>query len=241
MTLNPRRWLRAVFDALEALCSRAFTAPWNPLLQLGSLGWFFYWVVAISGIYLYVFFDTGITRAYDSLEAITHGQAWLGGVLRSLHRYAADAFVLLMLAHLLREWLFGHWSGFRRFSWLTGVPLLLFAFVSAIGGFWLNWDQLGQFSGVATAEWLDWLPIFALRTAALLQRTRADLEEAPVEIALRGKGFQLAVDEEWIGASPLTAAALDDEVRQWAAVGMELTLRRIKTPPSAVPRPGGRD
>jgi exopolyphosphatase/guanosine-5'-triphosphate,3'-diphosphate pyrophosphatase len=88
---------------------------------------------------------------------------------------------------------------------------------------------------------VDWLPIFALRTAALLQRTRADLEEAPVEIALRGKGFQLAVDEEWIGASPLTAAALDDEVRQWAAVGMELTLRRTKTPPSAVPRAGGRD
>ena len=35
------------------------------------------------------------------------------------------------------------------------------AFVCGIGGFWLNWDRLGQFSAVATAEWLDALPLFA--------------------------------------------------------------------------------
>ena len=34
-----------------------------------------------------------------------------------------------------------------------------FVFVAAIGGFWLNWDQLGQFSAIATAEWLDALPL----------------------------------------------------------------------------------
>ena len=52
MTANPRQWLRAVFGALEALCSRVFTPAWNPLLQLGALGWFFFWVVVVSGIYL---------------------------------------------------------------------------------------------------------------------------------------------------------------------------------------------
>jgi coenzyme F420-reducing hydrogenase delta subunit/ferredoxin len=39
--------------------------------------------------------------------------------------------------------------------------LVLFAFVCAIGGFWLNWDQLGQFSAQATAEWIDALPLLA--------------------------------------------------------------------------------
>jgi len=33
--------------------------------------------------------------------------------------------------------------------------------VSAVGGFWLAWDRLGQFSAVATAEWLDALPCLA--------------------------------------------------------------------------------
>jgi ferredoxin/coenzyme F420-reducing hydrogenase delta subunit len=146
---------------LEHGLDAAFGASLNPLRHLGALAFMMFWLLAVSGIYLYAVLDTSAEGAWRSIDQLSRQQWYLGGLLRSLHRYAADAFVLLMLAHLLREWLFGHWSGFRRFSWLTGVPLLLFAFVSAIGGFWLNWDQLGQFSAIATAEWLDWLPVFA--------------------------------------------------------------------------------
>jgi len=45
------------------------------------------------------------------------------------------------------------------------VPLIGFVFVGAIGGFWINWDQLGQFSAVATLEWLDALPLLAAPVA----------------------------------------------------------------------------
>ncbi len=139
----------------------AFTPALNPLRQLGALAFLMFWLLALSGIYLYIVIDTSATGAYPSIESLSR-QAWLpGAAVRSVHRYAADAFVVLMLAHLLREWLFGRTHGFRRFSWLTGVPLLLFAFVSAIGGFWLNWDELGQFSATASAELLDGLPFFA--------------------------------------------------------------------------------
>jgi ferredoxin/coenzyme F420-reducing hydrogenase delta subunit len=41
------------------------------------------------------------------------------------------------------------------------VALLPLIAVSAVGGFWLNWDKLGQFSAIATAEWLDALPLLA--------------------------------------------------------------------------------
>ena len=81
--------------------------------------------------------------------------------MRGVHRYAADAFAFVTLAHLAREWLLGRYTGFRWFSWLTGVPLLPLVFACGIGGFWLNWDRLGQFSAVATAEWLDALPFLA--------------------------------------------------------------------------------
>ncbi len=33
-------------------------------------------------------------------------------------------------------------------------------FASAIGGYILVWDELAQYAAVATAEWLDWLPVF---------------------------------------------------------------------------------
>ena len=80
--------------------------------------------------------------AWHSIDRTSRQQWYLGGVLRSLHRYAADAFVLLMGRTRCANGCSATGRP-RRFSWLTGVPLLLFAFVSAIGGFWLNWDQLG--------------------------------------------------------------------------------------------------
>jgi ferredoxin/coenzyme F420-reducing hydrogenase delta subunit len=156
-----RERLLSTWRVLEHGFDAAFGAALNPLRHLGALGFLMFWVLAVSGIYLYAVLDTSASGAWHSIDSLSRQQWYFGGLLRSLHRYAADAFVALMLAHLLREWLVGHWQGFRRFSWLTGLPLLLLAFVSAIGGFWLNWDQLGQFSAMATAEWLDALPLFA--------------------------------------------------------------------------------
>lgn len=135
----------------------AALAAWR---QLGALGFLMVWLLALSGIYLYAVLDTSAGGAWTSIDALSREQPFVGGLLRSLHRYAADAFVLLMLAHLVREWLAGHTHGFRRFSWWTGVVLLPLAAAAAIGGFWLNWDRLGQYSAIATAEWLDALPLF---------------------------------------------------------------------------------
>ncbi|MDD9982478.1 MAG: cytochrome b/b6-like protein, partial [Gammaproteobacteria bacterium] len=64
--------LRGALEHAESVFDAAFTPALNPLYQLGALGWFFYWIVAVSGIYLYIFFDTGVEEAYVSIERITH-------------------------------------------------------------------------------------------------------------------------------------------------------------------------
>ena len=51
------------------------------------------------------------------------------------------------------------YSGVRWFSWVSGIPLLWLLFASAIGGYWLVWDQQAQYIAIMTAEWFDWLPI----------------------------------------------------------------------------------
>ncbi len=151
----------AAWRRLEHGFDAAFAAALNPLRHLGALGFLAFWLLAASGIYLYAVLDTSAAGAYRSIVDLSQQQPWLGGLLRSLHRYAADAFVILMATHLLREWLHGHYRGMRRFSWLTGVPPIVLVFVSAIGGFWLHWDRLGQYSAIATAEWIDALPLLA--------------------------------------------------------------------------------
>jgi quinol-cytochrome oxidoreductase complex cytochrome b subunit/coenzyme F420-reducing hydrogenase delta subunit len=146
---------------IERRFDRVFGAQANPLRHLGALGFFFFWWLVGSGIYLYAVLDTSATAAYESIARLSREPWHVGGLLRSAHRYAADGFVVVMVLHLVRAWSLGRFRAFRRHAWWTGIPLLLFAFASAIGGFWLNWDQLGQFSAEATAEWLDALPLFA--------------------------------------------------------------------------------
>ncbi len=148
------RWSEHIFD-------RLCTAQLNPLRHLGALAILAFILAAISGVWLYVMFDTSASGAYESIESLSRSRWSIGGVMRSLHRYAADTVVVLTLLHLLREALHGRWRHFRRFSWLTGCVLLPLFAASAIGGFWLNWDQLGQFSAIATAEWLDAWPFLA--------------------------------------------------------------------------------
>lgn len=154
------RPLRFLFDRAERFLGLFFPAAWNPLLNLGALGFFFYWVITVSGIYVYIFFDTGVTQAYASVEYMTREQWYAAGVMRSLHRYASDALIVVMLMHIMREFALDRYRGVRWFSWITGVPILVFVYVAGITGYWLVWDRLAQYVAIVTTEWLDRLPIF---------------------------------------------------------------------------------
>jgi ferredoxin len=68
---------------------------------------------------------------YNSIGYLSHEQWYLGGVLRSLHRYASDGFMLVMMLHLVREWSYGRYYGFRLYSWMTGIPLIWLAYIAA--------------------------------------------------------------------------------------------------------------
>ncbi|MCB1380363.1 MAG: cytochrome b N-terminal domain-containing protein [Alphaproteobacteria bacterium] len=154
---RPIRWL---FDSLERALSGVFPPAWNPLLNLGALGFFFYWIITVSGIYVYIFFDTGITQAYGSVEYMTNDQWYAAGVMRSLHRYASDGLIVVMLVHILREFALDHARGVRWFSWMTGVPVLIMVYAAGISGYWLVWDKLAQYVAIVSTEWLDMLPFF---------------------------------------------------------------------------------
>lgn len=156
-----RRGALIAYQRIEHAFDGVFGAALNPWRHLGALGFLFFWILAVTGLYLYAALDTSVEGVFRSIDWLTRVQWYLGGVLRSLHRYAADAFLLVTLLHLLREFLLGRYTGFRHFSWLTGVPLLWFIYISGVVGIWLRWDQLAQFSAAATAEWLDALPVFA--------------------------------------------------------------------------------
>ncbi len=155
-----RAIIRRGFEWIERPFERLFGPALNPLAQLGALGFFFFWIVAVSGIYLFIFFDTGIERAYESVERLSTVYWYHAGVMRSFHRYASDLLVVMAAVHLLREFAYDHYRGVRWFSWLTGLPIIWLLYGSGITGYWLVWDKLAHFVAITTSELLDWLPIF---------------------------------------------------------------------------------
>jgi len=152
--------MKLVFVWAEGWFDRFFGPKWNPFYCLGALGYYYFWIVSVSGIYIYIFFDTGVPQAYESTEYITHDQWYLAGIMRSVHRYASDAMVVMVLMHFCREFAFDRYRGGRWFSWVTGVSTIWLLFSAGVTGYWLVWDKLAQYIAIVSTEWFDWLPIF---------------------------------------------------------------------------------
>jgi ferredoxin/coenzyme F420-reducing hydrogenase delta subunit len=155
-----RRLFRRCFEWLEAPLDLGFGAKLNPMHHLGALTIYFFWIVLVSGIWLFIFFRTSVDGAYESVEYLTHRQWYIGGVMRSLHRYASDAAIVTLVLHIAREWVFDRYRDKRWFSWVTGIPLIWIIIPLGITGYWLVWDQLAAYVALSSAELLDALPIF---------------------------------------------------------------------------------
>ncbi len=71
----------------------------------------------------------------------------------------------------------------------------------------------------------DWLLIFSLRLAVILHRSRDDAPLPAFTVRRGERGFVLGLDPHWLEASPLSAAALEEEGRQWSGLGMEIRIK----------------
>ena len=146
--------------------AKAFGPTGSPFNHLGSLTIFFCWIVLISGIWLLIFFRTSVSGAFESVEYLTREQWYLGGIMRSLHRYASDGAIVTILLHVFKEFSFDSYRGKRWFTWITGMPLVWLVFMLGITGYWLVWDELAQFVAITSAELIDRIPIFTDSMAA---------------------------------------------------------------------------
>jgi exopolyphosphatase/guanosine-5'-triphosphate,3'-diphosphate pyrophosphatase len=79
----------------------------------------------------------------------------------------------------------------------------------------------------------DWLLVLSLRLAAILHRARDAAALPDILVKQTERGFQVSVDADWLASVPLTAAALEEEGRQWLGLGMELRLRAGRAPAKA--------
>ncbi len=153
------RFFERGFLAFDRLLGRALPSEFNPFLNTGAIAVVAFFVAAVTGVILLLWYKPSVVQAYPSVAAMADSP-WTAGLMRSLHRYSSDLCMFFALVHALRLFFERRFVGSRWLAWVTGMLMLGLLWFIGWSGYWLVWDERAQHIAVGTARALDVLPIF---------------------------------------------------------------------------------
>jgi len=125
---------------------------------LGGLALFLLLIEILSGILLMVYYRPSPEVAYESVRFLM-SRVRLGWLVRGIHKWTADLFILVVLGHLLRIYFHGAYREGRQLNWVIGVLLLLVVGAFAFTGPPLVWDQSAFWGAEAVRKVLARVPL----------------------------------------------------------------------------------
>jgi quinol-cytochrome oxidoreductase complex cytochrome b subunit len=112
---------------------------------LGGLSAFVFLLLVATGLLLMFYYVPSVERAYNDMQDLEFVVPF-GLFLRNLHRWAAHAMVILVIAHMARVFYTGAYKPPRQFNWVVGVALLVLTLMLSFTGYLLPWDQLAYWA-----------------------------------------------------------------------------------------------
>ena len=167
---------------VRTLMRKVFPDHWT--FMLGEIALWSFVILLLTGTYLALFFQPSTAPvvyhgSYTKLDGLTVSQAYAstlnisfdvrGGLLiRQIHHWAADLFMIAICAHMLRHFFLGSYRKPRDVNWLIGIAIFAVALIEGLFGYSLPDDQLSGaglriFEGV-----LQGIPIIGTYTAYFL-------------------------------------------------------------------------
>ncbi|HEY6786852.1 MAG TPA: cytochrome b N-terminal domain-containing protein [Trebonia sp.] len=156
---GPAGWVDDRFHAargLRVLVRKVFPDHWS--FMLGEIALWSFVILLLTGTYLALLFvpsqgDVVYHGTYTKLNGITMSQAYAstlrisfdvrGGLLiRQVHHWAADLFMVAVTAHMLRVFFTGAYRKPREVNWLIGITLFALGLIEGLFGYSLPDDQL---------------------------------------------------------------------------------------------------
>ena len=151
--------LERPFTAADRAIDTFLPEDLNPFARTGAIANTTFIVALVSGILLLLWYVPSIHQSWDSVVAMD-AQPWTAGLVRSLHRYSSDACVFFLAVHALKLFFARRFGGSRWLAWVTGVFVIGVLWLTGWTGYWLVWDERARQIALATAKFLDVLPIF---------------------------------------------------------------------------------
>ncbi len=152
-------WIDDRFHAargVRVLMRKVFPDHWSFLL--GEIALWSFVILLLTGTFLSLFFVPSMTDvvyhgSYTKLNGIRMSEAYQstlrisfdvrGGLLiRQIHHWAADLFMVALISHMLRIFFTGAYRKPREVNWLIGIVLFTVALIEGLFGYSLPDDQL---------------------------------------------------------------------------------------------------
>ena len=146
------RALEKLWAKFEGFINRFTKSDFNPFYHLGTLTIFMLIVLIATGVYLTILYRPGLDVAYQTVQKID--STWFGSLMRSVHRYASDAMIVLIVLHMFKILISDRFSGQRWLAWTSGWIMLAMAWLTGTMGYWLIWDQRAQWMTEYMMEYL---------------------------------------------------------------------------------------
>src|ERR1700751_5512719 len=141
---------------VRVLMKQVFPDHWS--FMLGEIALWSFVILLLTGTFLALFFVPSTAPvvyhgSYTKLDVITMSQAYQstlnisfdirGGLLvRQIHHWAADLFMVAIMAHMLRVFFTGAYRKPREINWLIGIVLFTLGMLEGLFGYSLPDDQL---------------------------------------------------------------------------------------------------
>ncbi|MFQ5432973.1 MAG: cytochrome b N-terminal domain-containing protein [Nitrospinota bacterium] len=112
----------------------------------------------ITGLYMIFYYEPSLRETYKTVQYFNN-ETTLGAFTRNMHRYGAFFMGAAVFFHLWIGYLRRDYQGGRKWTWITGVALLLLVSGFLISGTILPWEWKGYWMMEMFNNWLQNIPI----------------------------------------------------------------------------------
>jgi ubiquinol-cytochrome c reductase cytochrome b subunit len=141
-------------------------ASW--IYVFGSATLFLFFLQAVTGMFLAMYYAPTPDHAYDSVQFIEQ-EVTFGSFVRGLHHWGASGMVVAIGLHMLQTFLYGAYKPPRELMWMVGVLLFLLVMTFAFTGYLLPWDQTAYWATQIGINMVGTVPVIGEWSMRLLR------------------------------------------------------------------------
>ena len=136
-------WLEKItLPAENFLTKISGTQQLNIFYHTDTLSAFLWLIVAISGLYVTLFYQFDFTGSYLAVEKME--SQFIAHTVRAVHRYASGSAIIVTLLHAYRTFIMDRFRGARWLAWVTGIAMFAVIWPIGVTGYWMIWDERAQ-------------------------------------------------------------------------------------------------